>query len=227
MGGDCIFNDSFCDKEEFKSWLRRDTSDKRKGRCIACNVSFKIGRMGMKSSIGSHASSARHKENIKRQEKSAASAVVPITEFLKSPAMKDVQTPAPSSVSSVGVASANAAQSKLSFFKGDAQLNAEILWVMKAMTSHYSFRSFVDTASVFRLMFPDSDLAGSFQCSETKARYLTCFGILSYLKERLQEDLDGKDFVLLFDESLNNKPQKKQLDVPCGGLGSRPHKQVL
>jgi hypothetical protein len=87
MGGDCVFNVSYCDTEEFKSWLRRDNSDKGKGRCIACDVSFKIGRMGMKAAIESHVSSTRHKENIK---KSAASTVVPITEFLKPPATKDI-----------------------------------------------------------------------------------------------------------------------------------------
>jgi hypothetical protein len=64
-------------------------------------------------------------------------------------------------------------------------------------------------------MFPDSSIAKSFKCGEKKAAYLSNFGIaphfLSLLTDRVKGLKDG--YVLLFDESLNNKDQKKQLDA--------------
>ena len=64
-------------------------------------------------------------------------------------------------------------------------------------------------------MFPDSDIARSFKCGESKSRYLTTFGIVPHfgkqLSERVKEQNSG--FVLLFDESLNHKSQFKQMDI--------------
>ena len=68
---------------------------------------------------------------------------------------------------------------------------------------------------LFCKMFPDSNIAKHFQCGGKKASYLTNFGIaphfLSLLTDRVKDLKDG--YVLLFDESLNNKNQKKQLDA--------------
>ncbi len=64
-------------------------------------------------------------------------------------------------------------------------------------------------------MFPDSDIASSFQCGETKSSYLTVFGIApfcnSLLMDRIRSLKDG--CVLLSDECLNRKTQTKQMDI--------------
>lgn len=63
-------------------------------------------------------------------------------------------------------------------------------------------------------MFPDSEIAKSFSCGETKCARLARFGIAPYFKSLLQRDVNQAEaFVLLFDESLNFENQKKQLDV--------------
>lgn len=53
-------------------------------------------------------------------------------------------------------------------------------------------------------MFPDSTIASNFQCGETKSSYLTVFG-KSLVMDRIKSALNG--YVLLFDESLNQKTQ--------------------
>ena len=62
-------------------------------------------------------------------------------------------------------------------------------------------------------MFLDSDIANKFTCGEKKISYLTCFGIVPHFKSLLKEKIkSGDGYVLLFDESLNDQLQKKQMD---------------
>ena len=63
-------------------------------------------------------------------------------------------------------------------------------------------------------MFPDSNIAASFKCGENKSSYLINHGIAPYFTSLLCDKLKDKDcqFVLLFDESLNYKNQRKQMD---------------
>ena len=62
-------------------------------------------------------------------------------------------------------------------------------------------------------MFPDSDIAKKYQCGETKTMYTSCFGLAPHFSQMLEKKVQmGSSYVLLFDESLNNHLQKKQLD---------------
>lgn len=69
--------------------------------------------------------------------------------------------------------------------------------------------------SLFRRMFPDSNIASNFKCGETKSSYLTVFGIAPYFKSLVMERIKSAQngYVLLFDESLNQKTQSKQMDI--------------
>ncbi|XP_074643983.1 uncharacterized protein LOC141900835 [Tubulanus polymorphus] len=49
--------------------------------------------------------------------------------------------------------------------------------------------------------------------SEHKCKYLASFGINPYFREKFSSKLNGTPYVMLFDESLNDHNQKKQLDV--------------
>ena len=63
-------------------------------------------------------------------------------------------------------------------------------------------------------MFPDSEVAKSFQLSKTKCAYYVVFGLAQYLKELLVKYIKLSPFYLLsFDESLNNKLQEEQMDI--------------
>ena len=63
-------------------------------------------------------------------------------------------------------------------------------------------------------MFPVSQIAQSFSCVATKCAYLACFGIYPYFHELLLEKIHAlKTTLLLFDESLNQISQKKQMNM--------------
>ena len=67
-------------------------------------------------------------------------------------------------------------------------LHAEVFWVIKVITSCYSFSSRKDI-TLFSKMFPDSEIAQSFSCGATKRAYLVCFGIYPYFHELLIEKI--------------------------------------
>ena len=93
-------------------------------------------------------------------------------------------------------------------------LHAEGLWVIKVITSHYSFSSCKAIIRLFYKMFPDSQIAQSFSCEATKCAYLVCFGIYPYFHELLTEKICSvKRYTLLFDESLNQINHKKKMDM--------------
>jgi hypothetical protein len=63
-------------------------------------------------------------------------------------------------------------------------------------------------------MFPDSAIARNFTCGRDKAAYLAQFGLAPYFTKTLKETVgNGKEFCVMFDESLNNVTGDKQMDV--------------
>ena len=63
-------------------------------------------------------------------------------------------------------------------------------------------------------MFSDSEIAASYSMSESKFRYVTTFGLGPYFAKKLFYDVkQSPAHALLFDESLNEEMQSKQLDV--------------
>jgi hypothetical protein len=47
-------------------------------------------------------------------------------------------------------------------------LTADICWTIKAITSHYSYKSCKNIGNIFQFMFPDSPIAKTFACAEKK-----------------------------------------------------------
>lgn len=92
--------------------------------------------------------------------------------------------------------------------------NAEILWALKCVYSHYSFNSCSEIGKLFARMFPDSETAKQFACGEKKMSYICRFGIAPYFERLLFKYLEKLEHVvLLFDESLNKTLQMKQMDI--------------
>ena len=71
------------------------------------------------------------------------------------------------------------------FFTGDSVLTAEILWAVKTVSNHYSCNSSSGIDSLFWAMFPDSHIAGKFQCGPTKCMYLICHGLAPFFMNSL------------------------------------------
>ncbi|XP_022245958.1 uncharacterized protein LOC111086627 [Limulus polyphemus] len=93
-------------------------------------------------------------------------------------------------------------------------LKAEILWCLKVVEDHLSFHSCQHNSDLFQRMFPDSSIAKGFQLSKTKCRYMTVFGLWSYVQDLLYDNIKkSSHYAILFDESLcRKKLQKKQMD---------------
>lgn len=96
------------------------------------------------------------------------------------------------------------------FVTKEEVLKAEILWALNIIECHHSYKSCEGIGGLFCKMFPDSSIAAQFMCGEKKSAYLTVFGLAPHFRTLLKQKIDSK-FVLLFDESLNKKNQKKQM----------------
>ena len=92
--------------------------------------------------------------------------------------------------------------------------HAEIYWVLKVLSSHFSYRSCLDVNGLFRKMFPDSPIVKSFQISKTKCVYYVVYGLAPYFKDLLFQNIKSLSlYSMLFDESLNYHLQEEQMDV--------------
>ena len=81
---------------------------------------------------------------------------------------------------------------------------AEILWTLKSLSAGYSNNSCSDNAGLFQHMFPDSEIAKSFQVGPSKIKYLTNFDVAPYYKSALLERIkESPCFVISCDETLN------------------------
>jgi len=61
-------------------------------------------------------------------------------------------------------------------------------------------------------MFPDSSIAAKVTCGEKKTSYMCVFGLAEHFSRLLKDDVISC-FSVLFDESLNKKTQKQQMDI--------------
>ena len=107
----------------------------------------------------------------------------------------------------------------------DETLKAEILWALKAIMSHYSYKSCEGTSKLFQAMFPDSRIVSQFTCGEKKCAYLICFGLAPHFKQLLKDVVKKEEaYVLMFDESLNSVWQSKQMDIHIHSWNQDKHK---
>ena len=80
--------------------------------------------------------------------------------------------------------------------------HADIYWVLKVLSSHFSS---LDVNDLFWKMFPGSQIVKSFQISKTKCAYHVVYGLAPYFKELLFQNIKSLPFYLvLFDKSLNH-----------------------
>ena len=92
-------------------------------------------------------------------------------------------------------------------------LHGKILWCLKVVKDHQSFHSCLGNNQLFQWMFPDSAIAKNFQLPESKCKYMTVFGLGSYVQDILRAHIkESSHYVIIFYESLNQKLQKKQMD---------------
>ena len=69
------------------------------------------------------------------------------------------------------------------YVTGESVVKAEILWAIKSVMSHFSFRVSSDIRGLFQNMFPDTAIAKNFASGKTKINYLICLA-LHHISER-------------------------------------------
>ena len=194
--GKSIFNESWLSDAQFKKWLKK-VPDKNKAMCGLCNTLIDITIM-RKSALTSHAKGNKHKLNVKNLN--------PISSLYFT-----TNVPKPTSSKNSQLASSSRVDTLISTF---AVSHAEIRWVLKILTAHHSYRSCLNLNILFQTMFPDSEIAKSFQLSKTKCTYYVLYGLAPYFREILLQEIKASPaYSILFDESLNHQLQEEQMDV--------------
>lgn len=94
---------------------------------------------------------------------------------------------------------------------------AEAIWAMKVAVSNYSFSSCSNIVPLFRLMFPENEIAKNMTLGDRKISYVLTHGLGPYFQEEMLIDLCaavslGSFFTVAFDEATTNQIQK-QLDI--------------
>ena len=177
-------------ESEFK-WICRRKSTEISVFCKQCSKNIQLSNMG-KRALVSHQHSAIHKKTTNSS----------ILSFLKSSNQDETNSTELSSTSSSSISD------------GDEVRRAEIMWILKMVLNHFSFRSASEIGEVFEKMFPDSSIAKQFSMGYDKASYMLNFGIAPHLETILLEKLQSCGFYSVsFDKSLNKQVQQNQMDI--------------
>lgn len=226
MSKKSVFNHDWCDKKlnpNWSTWLEPDEKDPCIAKCSACKKTFSLSNMGRQAII-SHEKGPKHKKNIKLKNsgmqhflanfmnKSPTSDSVPVSkESAESTPTVEVLD---EGISSNKGAVSGCKKTIQNYFLNDQVTKAEIIWCLRTVMTHSSFRSNSDFPDICKLMFPDSEIAKKFQLKKDKTSYTICFGLAPFFKNELLAVLSSlESYVICFDESLNKVVQKNQMDI--------------
>lgn len=96
----------------------------------------------------------------------------------------------------------------------DKVTKAEVLWCLQSVMTHKSTNAAGKDVNLLKLMFPDSEIAKKMELRKSKIAYTLVFGIAPYFKSQLLTRINcSSKFVVSFDESLNKKSQRQQMDI--------------
>uniref|UniRef100_A0A3P9AK00 Oxysterol-binding protein n=2 Tax=Esox lucius TaxID=8010 RepID=A0A3P9AK00_ESOLU len=171
------------------------------------------------NSLKSHMCWASHKAASSRRERQLSIAsfcgnrVAPPQPSANAVTPPAVAPEATATTRAVSASSSSAADIRVAL-GGTATLRAEVLWCLHTAEKHHSLNSNENLAEVFKAMFPDSDIAKLFTCGKDKTGYIIRFGLAPHFKQELINTINkAGQFVLMFDESLNQSTKTKQLHV--------------
>lgn len=68
-------------------------------------------------------------------------------------------------------------------------MTAEVLWALKVVLSHYSYKSCEDIAQFFQQVFADSTIVKQSTCGDKKCAYLACFGVAPLFQQQLLDEI--------------------------------------
>ena len=77
-------------------------------------------------------------------------------------------------------------------------LKAEVTWTLKMILDHHSYTSNKNISELFKVMFPNSEIAATFTCGSNKTAYITKFGLAPFITKQLTEQVNkASGFVLM------------------------------
>lgn len=196
---ECLFQEKWLYDDQFKLWVRK--INETVAKCIYCFSEINVSNMG-EAALTSHMRSKKHTQR-KPLEQTIKSYLSPLT----SP---------PPIIETCSVAVSQSSKSKTidQLFIGSLTLEAEIRWVLNTVYSRHSMNTSSNSGELFRKMFPDSNIAKTFQCGRTKAGYVATYGLAPYFQSELLLTLSTAPYYTIsFDESLNQIFQKGQMDL--------------
>lgn len=205
--------------EDWSKWLFPVSNDSKRAYCKICSRSFSLSNMGRQAII-SHSTSSKHIA----QKKEIASHDS-IANFFK-PGSSSSATPTPAVSDSltvscvlptptIGCSSQLSSRSSINpFIISEATTKAEILWALKCIWSHYSYRSCENIQELWSMMFTDSEIAKQLTLGKTKMAYIVSFGLAQYFTASLLKTIQICPFyVICFDEAFNRISQRCQMDL--------------
>ena len=151
-----IFQDEWLYNKKYQLWIAK-ASDSKNARCILCQKDLDVSTMGS-GALDSHATGSKHKQKVLDRSRFRCF-------FKKASTVSDRET-ASSSSSKTNTAGADA------LIINQNTLVAEILWCLKVVMSHFSYRSCLDLNDLIKRMFSDSEVSAQFSLSKTKCRYM-------------------------------------------------------
>ena len=134
--------------KDYSDWIAHGPRNTQ-AKCRNCKVNFELENMG-RGSLTSHGKGKSHEFKVKEAKKTV--------DFLK-PSRKRSSSNLFPDVSLKGLDNFYVQPTALATFEKGDKLCAEIRWALKHVLSGYRYNSFQDTVSIFKSMFPDSEVA--------------------------------------------------------------------
>lgn len=213
---------------KFSSWLAEHDKSSSYAVCTFCKVDIHVGSMRI-GALMSHYGGAKHQSrfnaklapsiaNFFTSTKSASQPSNQSSLVETTPKFSPLQPDSPHCLvdhipnSAELPTPASVTQTKLSLIP-DSILTSEIYWSLHVALNHQSFRSNDNISTLFKKMFPDSEIAKQFTCGRKKCSYLINFGLAPYFSNELISKLQKvSHYVILFDESYNSVTKSEQMD---------------
>lgn len=208
----CSFQEEWLTNSKYKLWVSKLNNTTAK--CNLCSKDIDLSTMGS-GALDSHANGKKHSQKMKDRLQGLDCFFSKTADKTKTGVASNVSDVVPiEQPTSSGAVAKKSDGTITSMMLNDNTLNAEILWTLKVVLSHFSFRSCIEVNKLFQVMFPDSDIASQFALGKTKCCYMINYGLYSYFKDNLVRTINSSPFYTLsFDESMNSVMQNCQMDV--------------
>ena len=186
MSRQTTFNPAWLQEDLFNPWLAGVETDKCKAKCTVCGINLELSDMG-KQALISHSKGKKHIDKMKllsgakHEQEQLKSFFVPkaksdsSAEGTKSTGLESCKVPIPpTEIPSAEAPSTSIGGATITkCIARDDVLNAEVMWAVKTVMSHFSANSSSNTGDLFRKMIPDSQVAQRVNCGKTKCTYLS------------------------------------------------------